>query len=252
MSRRGQSSGGSGPPRGGGPSRGGPRDGPPSQGGSRGEGSSDAGSFRGHGSFGGQRGGNYRQGGRGDGRGRGGGGRSFGRGGPIGPVIFQGNVPAKLPDRLSEQNINSLVSTFASLSIDPANTTPERPLRPGFGAQGTPITLRANFFAVKIAKGQRFFDYAVSISGPEAEKEGIKIRIFELLELQPSYQPYLPHTVHDRAQRIVSGKELPQPLVITVRYYDESQDGPSSNADDYTVVIRLEQVLDTSELTRYR
>lgn len=239
-----------GAPRGGGSSRGG-RGGPPGQGGpSRGAhttsaGGSDTGSSRGFSQRGGYAGG----------PGRGGGGGGFRSGPPPGPVIFKQNTPAQVPPRLSDSNLQSLVSSFDTLRVTPGTTTPapipERPPRPGYGTQGIPITLRANFFAVKIAKGQKFWDYVVSISGPRSEKEGIKIRIFELLELHPQCKRYVPHIAHDRSARLVSAKELPQPLVVNIEYYDENRQGPAANADEYSVEIRLERVLDTNELNRY-
>ncbi|KAF9443073.1 argonaute-like protein [Macrolepiota fuliginosa MF-IS2] len=216
--------------RGGGPSRG--RGGPPGQGGSsRGRGGgSDASSTRG--------GSGYRGGG---------GGGGFGRGAPTGPIIFQQNIPAQVPARLSDTNLSSLVSSFGSLRV----SAPERPLRPGFGTAGRPITLRANFFAVKIAKGQQFWDYVVSISGPRATKEGIKIRVFELLELHPQYKQHASYIAHDKSQRLVSARKLPQPLIINIKYFDEGKTRPDPGADEYVVELRLERVLDTNELNRY-
>ena len=173
---------------------------------------------------------------------RGGGGR--GRGGFGGPVIFAENVPAPVPARLSAASLQQVITGFKSLSVKP-----DRPLRPGYGTVGTPITLRANFFAVKVPQGP-IYDYTVEIS-PSTDFNKLKARIFQLLELSPVAQAYLPYIAHDRSQRLVSARRLPQPMNIPIKYYDDHQDSPSSNAKVYTVSITFQRELDPRQLTRY-
>ena len=185
--------------------------------------------------------------GRGAGRGfdpRGGGGGGRGRGGFGGPVIFQENVPAQVPSRLSTANLQQLITGFKSLKAKP-----DRPLRPGYGTVGTPITLRANFFAVKVPQGP-IYDYTVEIS-PSTDFNRLKARIFQLLELSPVGRTHLPYIAHDNSQRLVSARKLPQPLVIPIKYYDDHQDCPSSNGKIYTVSITFQRELDPRQLTRY-
>lgn len=192
-------------------------------------------------------------GGRGGGPGGGGGGRGFeprgggggrGRGGFGGPAIFAENVPAQVPARLSVANLQQVITGFKSLAVKP-----ERPLRPGYGTVGTPITLRANFFAVKVPQGP-IYDYTVEIS-PSTDVNRLKVRIFQLLELSPVGKAHLPYIAHDRSQRLVSARKLPQPLNIPIKYYDDHQDGPSSNGKIYTVSITFQRELDPRQLTRY-
>ncbi|KXN85174.1 Protein argonaute 5 [Leucoagaricus sp. SymC.cos] len=245
MSHRGQGQQRGGAPRGGGPPRG--RGGPPGQGGRGGSagGGSDGSGGRGRGSsFRGGSGG--QRGGYGDGP----------RGGPIGPIIFRENTPARIPDRLADSKLTALISSFSSLRLS-GNTAsvapdPARPSRPGFGTAGRAITLRANFFALRISKSvQYYYDYAVSISGPKSDKDGIKIRLFELLEQHPSFRGFAGHVAHDKSQRLVSSKELPQPLTVTIKHYDEPQTSPGPNADEYVVEIQLQRKLATADLTKY-
>ena len=175
---------------------------------------------------------------------RGGGGGGRGRGGFGGSVIFAENAPAQVPDRLSAARLQQLVTGFKSL---PA--TPERPLRPGYGTVGTPITLRANFFAVKVPQGP-IYDYTVAIS-PTTDINRLKARIFQLLELSSVGKAHLPYIAHDRSQRLVSARKLPQPLDIHIPYYDDHQDGPPPKGKVYTVSITLQRELDPRQLTRY-
>ena len=187
-----------------------------------------------------------RGGGRGfDPRGGGGGGGGGGRGrGFGGPVIFAENVPAQVPARLSTINLQQLITGFKSLSVKP-----DRPLRPGYGTVGTPITLRANFFAVKVPQGP-IYDYTVEIS-PSTDFNKLKARIFQLLELSPVGQKHVPYIAHDRSQRLVSARKLPQPLSIPIKYYDDHQDGASPDAKIYTISITFQRELDPRQLTRY-
>ncbi|RDB21860.1 Protein argonaute 1B [Hypsizygus marmoreus] len=181
-------------------------------------------------------------------RGRGGGGgfrgAPRGRGGPVGPVIFAEGAPAQPPPRLTDSSHSELITAFKSLKVKA-----DRPLRPGYGTLGNPITLRANFFPVRVPKGP-IFDYNVEIT-PKTDINRLKIRIFQLLELSPVCTPLLPYIAHDRSQRLVAARKLPQPLDIQVPFYDDHETGPDANAKVYNVSIKFERELDTSQLTKY-
>jgi hypothetical protein len=79
----------------------------------------------------------------------------------------------------------------------------------------------------------------------------LKARIFQLLELSPVGKTHLPYIAHDRSQRLISARKLPQPLSIPIKYYDDHQNGPSSDAKIYTVSISFQRELDPRQLTRY-
>lgn len=185
----------------------------------------------------------------GDGGARGGGGRGFGGfrgrgGGPEGPLIFRENVPANLPPQLEPHALQQLVNKFKSVKVKP-----ERPLRPGYGTVGTEIKLRTNFFAVKLPTTP-VFDYVVDIS-PQTDINRLKTRIFQLLERSSAVIPHLSYIAHDRSQRLVSAKKLPQPLDIAVPFYDDHETSPSPKAKVYQVSIKFERELQPSELTKY-
>lgn len=180
---------------------------------------------------------------RGRGFSSGGGGGPRGRGGATGPVIFAEGRPATIPPRLSEENHNKLISSFKSLQV-----RYDRPLRPGYGTNGTPITLRANFFAVKLPKGP-FYNYTVEIT-PKTDINRLKIRIFHLMERSPICVPHLPFIAHDRSQRVVSARKLPQPLDIPVPFFDDDETGPRPGATVYMVSIKFDRELDLTEMTK--
>ncbi|KAH9840184.1 Piwi-domain-containing protein [Rhodofomes roseus] len=124
------------------------------------------------------------------------------------------------------------------------------PLRPGFGKLGTPQTLRTNFFAVKTTK-KTFYDYDVSVTPSAQAGRDRKIRIFQVLESHPDYQPHVGYVAHDRSQRLISAKKLPQPLAISVRYIEEGETAPRADALTFTVTIKFVRELDMNSLNQY-
>lgn len=159
-------------------------------------------------------------------------------------MIFAEGTRADIPPRLSDHSHTELIESFKSLTV-----SPERPVRPGYGTLGTPITLRANFFPfTKLPKA--IYDYVVEIS-PKTDINRLKIRIFELLERSPMCAPHLPYIAHDHSQRLVSARQLPQPLDISIPFYDDHEDGPRPGAKVYIVSIKFERKLDMSSLTQY-
>ncbi|KAL1731954.1 ribonuclease H-like domain-containing protein [Schizophyllum commune] len=228
--------------------RGGGRGGPP-----RGGGGGGGGGGRGGGGGGGYRGGGGGGGGggrgRGDGRGggppRGGGGfRGGGRAAPVIPFEVYNPGPAVIPPRLSDAAHNALISTHKSLPTDP-----RRPLRPGYGTLGAPVTLRSNFFAVKLPKGP-FYEYEMSVA-PQQNINKLKFRIIELMEQQPVMQPYRSYIAHDRSTRLISARKLPEPLTVTFPFIEEGDTQPRSNATTYTVSIKYKQTIDMTGMAKY-
>lgn len=127
-----------------------------------------------------------------------------------GPVIYAANTPVRIDPRLTDASHDQLVVAFKKLVVKN-----ERPLRPGYGTLGTPITLRANFFAVT-GVPKSIHEYKVDIT-PKTDINRLKFRIFDLLELSPLCSPHLPYIAHDRSERLVAARKLPQPLSIQVR-----------------------------------
>lgn len=110
------------------------------------------------------------------------------------------------------------------------------------------MTLRANFFAVRLPKGP-VYRYTVEITPKKALGER-KARIFQLLERSPLCQPHLAYIAHDKSERLVSARKLPQPLDIQVRYVDFDGIDPPADAQVYVVSIKLLDELKTEEMTQ--
>ena len=124
----------------------------------------------------------------------------------------------------------------------------EKPLRPGYGTLGRAITLRANFFAMRLPKGS-IYDYNIEIE-PKTDVNRLKARIFELLEQSPECAQHIGYIAHDGSARLVSKQELPQPLDITVPFYDEDEKGPRPGGKVYTVSIIYSRTLESDDLTK--
>ncbi|KAF8664851.1 hypothetical protein AX16_000692 [Volvariella volvacea WC 439] len=197
------------------------------------------------------------RGGRGYGgsRGRGGGG-NVGGGHRDGSVIFNEGAPAAVPSHLSNDKLGALIRSYNSVPH-----RPHRPLRPGFGSAGAPSVVRANFFAVK-HEGP-IYDYTVTITQSSGKGSGSKSsaatgvanakkrRLFKLLEQEGAIKPYITNIAHDYTQRLVSSKQLPQPLDLDITYYDEDEDKPKPNADTYLVSIKFERELKPEDSKSY-
>ena len=105
--------------------------------------------------------------------------------------------------------------------------------------------MRANFFAIRLPK-DIIYDYKVKIT-PDPGR-GIGERIFQLLERHPRISPHARFIAHDKSERLVSARELEQPLEVTINHTDEG--APPATAKPYQVEITLKYRLDPQQLTK--
>jgi eukaryotic translation initiation factor 2C len=106
--------------------------------------------------------------------------------------------------------------------------------------------VRANFFTIRLPK-DTIYDYKVKIT-PDPGSEGVKRRIFQLLEQHPRISPLARFIAHDKSERLVSARELEQPLEVTIDHTDEG--APAASAKPYQVELTLREALDPDQLTR--
>lgn len=123
----------------------------------------------------------------------------------------------------------------------------DRPIRPGFGTLGEPVTLVANFFAVKITKSL-IYTYRVKVE-PTRNAKDVQRRLLLLLEQSnnQAWQSVKSFVAFDGRETLVSAKELPQPMQISVRFFEEGQT-PGPNLPEYTVSLELLRKWDISKL----
>lgn len=105
--------------------------------------------------------------------------------------------------------------------------------------------MRANFFTIRLPKDP-IYDYTVKIT-PDPNK-WIKERLFQLLERHPRISPFARFIAHDKSERLVSARQLEQPLEVTIDHTDEG--APASSAKPYQVELILKHTLDPNQLDR--
>ena len=171
--------------------------------------------------------------------------RGRGRGGPPPPPLTSLGAPRQSAEE--QARITELEKSIVRFREVPLSE--ELPLRPGFGTLGTKILLRANFFSVQFKKGLIIYDYDVKIA-PTTGIARLKARIFELLEKKAEFQKFKPFIAHDRSQRMVCPRELPQPLSFDVTYVEEEETEPRPNAKTYAVEITKTGELHTEEMSK--
>ncbi|KAF7986866.1 hypothetical protein HWV62_12600 [Athelia sp. TMB] len=103
---------------------------------------------------------------------------------------------------------------------------------------------------MRLPKGS-IYDYNIEIE-PKTDVNRLKARIFQLLEQSPECAPHIGYIAHDGSARLVSKQELPQPLDITVPFYDEDETGPRPGGKVYTVSIIYSRTLESDDLTKFQ
>ncbi|KAG8947603.1 hypothetical protein FRC00_009030, partial [Tulasnella sp. 408] len=149
--------------------------------------------------------------------------------------------------RLDESTQNALIGSFNRMQL-----RGRFPHRPGWGTAGTPVTMRTNHFAITYPAA-KLYDYTVKME-PRAKIRRIRKRVWQLLEEAPEFLPFKNHVVHDSGARIISSRYLPLPpngLNVSIRHYDEDEDGPNENSVIYTLNITFNTQLDTNDLNGY-
>lgn len=140
------------------------------------------------------------------------------------------------------------VEKFKTVSL--VRKDPKNPLRPGFGTLGTPIVVRANFFALKFPRGLIIYDYRVEFN-PTTDIGRLKGRILDLLLASPQFTRFKAIVAHDRSERLIAARELPQPLSVDIRFVEEGETQASAKAKTYTVKVTKTGELNTDALHKH-
>ena len=167
----------------------------------------------------------------------------------FGRSVFAEGRPANIDARLDASQ-EALIAQFNSLSVH----THDIPLRPDFGKAGLAIKLRTNFFPVRVPKGP-LYEYDIAIAPVQGtSNRRMKRRILQLAEATPQWAQLglRGRVAHDHAAKLISAAQLPQPLTITVPFYEEEESGPPAQGGKvYTLTLKLVQTLETESLSRY-
>ena len=162
--------------------------------------------------------------------------------------IFRPGAPANIDARLTDNSQEMVINALRSLRQNPN----ELPVRPGFGTEGRPIKLRANFFPIKI-RSSTYYEYDVALSPVAGTAiRRVKRRIFQLAEQSPDWERFgLKNNVaHDHSAKLISPQPLQQPLSIRIPFFDEEEQ-PKAGGKEYTLTITFIQKNDLTALLRY-
>ncbi|POS75038.1 hypothetical protein DHEL01_v206568 [Diaporthe helianthi] len=243
----------------GGPSRGGSF--PPGRGGGDrgGRGGYRGGGDRGGGDRGGFRGGGDRGRGGGD-RGRGGGDRGGRGGGRPPPQVYTpptGGVPVpdakvKAVEAARQKARKSPEFVMSSLSLDASAVLPARP---GYGSEGQPIAVYANYVELLPRSDLTLYSYDISEVKPEVvgKKRTQVVRL--MITEAPELDNYRGDMVTDFKSTLISRKKLDLVAegnrVIEVTYKAEGEDSPREKAPKYKITVKYTKTLAVGDLMAF-
>ncbi|KAL4977719.1 ribonuclease H-like domain-containing protein [Aspergillus desertorum] len=187
--------------------------------------------------------------GRGDRGGRGGGGRR-GRGGfDQGPPIYSPSRGAPQPSAKVTQTENSYAAALVK-----KERSVGYPQRPGYGTQGVPVELFANYFELK-SGGKSLFRYHINIDGGGRKPSSRKAKHIISLLLEDHFPQFRHSIVTDYRSNMISHlKILDQeqlPVKYTVTYRDKKEDEPREAPETYRVTCQFTGQLDPADLLNY-
>jgi eukaryotic translation initiation factor 2C len=179
--------------------------------------------------------------------------------------IFAEGQPANIDARLADSAEDRLILSFKSLSL----RQDAMPPRPDYGTKGwyssrlyglvrhdvysgKSIKLRTNYFPICVPKGP-LHEYDISISPSQGvSNRRVKRRIFQLAENTQDWAAngLKGRVAHDSSAKLIAADVLPQPLSITVPYYEEDDDHGDSDRGrkEYVLTINYIQPLETDGL----
>jgi eukaryotic translation initiation factor 2C len=141
---------------------------------------------------------------------------------------------------------NTGVQALANLNLHK-----DFPLRPGYGTQGIPIVVYANYYELVTKPELALFRYHVAVDpvggAPKPSKKKMN-RLFQLLLEDPRFQ----NVKTDYKALVVSSKRLPDmPVDIVIPFRSEGEDEASENAHNYRYSIQETGTIPVASLIQY-
>ncbi|KAJ4412457.1 hypothetical protein N0V82_008775 [Gnomoniopsis sp. IMI 355080] len=137
-------------------------------------------------------------------------------------------------------------STTTSLAL--SNTMPDRP---GYGTEGTPITVFTNYVTFTPKTDLVLYVYDIKDIQPSAAGRKLSQIIRLVLNESNELAGYRDDLVTDFKSTLISRKQFPighERRIITITYKSEGEDEPVSHAQTYKVPVRLTKILTVGEL----
>ncbi|KAL5044938.1 hypothetical protein BDW71DRAFT_198603 [Aspergillus fruticulosus] len=178
----------------------------------------------------------------------------FGRGGSRGgldqgPPIYSPPGGAPQPNAKVTQTENSqaaaLVRNERSVGY---------PERPGYGTQGLPVQLFANYLELK-SGGKSLFRYHIDIDGGGRKLSSRKAKQIICLLLEDNFPQFRHSIVTDYRSNMISHLKILDheqlPAMYTVTYRGEKEDEPHETPETYRVTCQFTGRLDPADLLSY-
>lgn len=86
---------------------------------------------------------------------------------------------------------------------------------------------------------------------PKTDIGRLKGRIIELMEQLPEFAKFKAFVAHDKSQRLICCRALPQPLKFNITFIEEGETTPRDNAKSYNIELKKTGELNTEDLTKY-
>lgn len=140
---------------------------------------------------------------------------------------------------------------LSSLSLNDANAMPPRP---GYGTEGMPIAVYANYVQLVPNPGLVLYSYDISQIRPEVAGRKCTQVLRLMFNEAPELADYRNDMVTDFRSTLISRKKISMEgneLTINVIYRNEGEDDPKENANQYKVTIKYTKTLSVADLLSY-
>ncbi|KAK7736945.1 hypothetical protein SLS53_006700 [Cytospora paraplurivora] len=141
---------------------------------------------------------------------------------------------------------------LSSLGLDDAKAM--MPPRPGYGTEGMPISVYANYIQLVPKPDLVLYSYDISQIRPEVTGKKCTQVIRLMFNEAPELADYRNDMVTDFRSTLISRKEISMEgneLTINVIYRNEGEDDPRENANQYKVTIKYTKTLSVADLLSY-
>lgn len=168
-----------------------------------------------------------------------------------------GGIPApdakvKAVEDARQKARNAPDFALSSLSLDDSKAL--MPARPGYGTEGTAITVFANYVQLVPKSDLTLYSYDISQISPEVtgkkSAQVIRLMINEATELAN----YRNDIVTDFRSTLISRKKIDMEgseMTIGVVYRNEGEDDPKENATQFKVIVKYTKTLSVGDLLSY-
>lgn len=149
------------------------------------------------------------------------------------------------------QAVSNIENQFAS-SLDLgqlALNDEQLPQRPGYGVEGKPVSVYANYVELMLNENPILFKYSITVA-PKAAGGRLR-RVIELLRRQTPVGNH-PHFTDFKATLILS-RAVPDSdrKTFNIQFFAEDEEGPSPKSPVYHVTVTLANRLEVRDLIRY-